>query len=179
MNRILPTLVRRSAFALACLAGAAHAGDLPALAGRWLTANGNLEVDFHPCGDAWCGKVVRELGNQSMSRPGETMDAVDAAPMTGRTLVRDLRPGACDSVDDITYSLPTDCGVWYGSLYNRENGRTYDATLQVDGEGRLVVRPYVGLPIIGRTLLWTRAEGSLPPTAAGSTGPAHTAQAGQ
>lgn len=177
MARKLSTFVRRGAFALACLAGGAHAGDLPAVAGRWLTASGNLEVDIHPCGDAWCGKVVRELGNQSMSRPGETMDAVDRAPMTGRTLVSDLHPGNCSTADDITYSLPSDCGTWYGTLYNREDGRSYDATLQVDGDGRLVVRPYVGLPAIGRTLLWTRADDGLAPTAAGKADAPRTAQA--
>jgi uncharacterized protein (DUF2147 family) len=114
----------------------------PAQAGRWVTESGNLEVDIAPCGEAWCGTVTRVLGNQSMSSPGQTMEAADKRPAFGMKILTDLRPA-----DDGTLS---------GQIYNRENAKTYSVRLTMDGPQQMLVRPYIGLPLFGKTLLWHR-----------------------
>jgi uncharacterized protein (DUF2147 family) len=120
--------------------------------GRWITASGNLEVEIAPCGDALCGTVTRVLANRSMEAGGAPMQPVDTRPALGMTLLRDFRPSG-------TGQPPTQ---WAGELYNRENGKTYSCNMSMSGAGQpageLVLRAYVGLPLFGKTQLWSRAD---------------------
>ena len=124
---------------------AAQAQAQPAQAGRWITESGNLEVEIAPCGDALCGTVTRVIANRSMSAPGQDMDAADKRPALGMRILTGLRPSGDD-------------GALAGEIYNRENAKTYSVRLTMDGPQQLLVRPYVGLPLLGKTQLWRRAE---------------------
>lgn len=123
------------------------------LAGRWLTASGNLEIDIEPCGDAWCGRVARVLDNRSMSRTGAAMPATAVPAVEGMAILKDLRQAPCDASLDPLYHRSCE-PVWWGRIYNRENDRHYDCVVHIDGHGHLVVRAYVGLPAIGQTQIW-------------------------
>jgi uncharacterized protein (DUF2147 family) len=129
-----------------------HAQQAPmqaaAQAGRWVTESGNLEVDIAPCDDVWCGTVNRVLANRSMSAPGQTMDAADKRSALGMKILTDLR-----LADDGTLS---------GQIYNRENAKTYSVRLTMDGPQQMLVRPYIGLPLFGKTQLWHRASATRP-----------------
>ena len=124
---------------------AAQAQAQPAQAGRWITESGNLEVEIAPCGDALCGTVTRVIANRSMSAPGQEMDAADKRPALGMQILTGLLPSGDD-------------GTLAGEIYNRENAKTYSVRLTMDGPQQLLVRPYVGLPLLGKTQLWRRAE---------------------
>lgn len=129
-----------AAVAVAWLSAApAQAGDGPV--GRWRTDNGNLEVEIAPCGAAFCGTVVKVLANRSMSGNG-AMAAADTRSPLGMTILKDL--------------VSSSAGEWQGEIYNRENAKTYSCRLSLDGPDQLVVRPYVGLPMFGKTLVWAR-----------------------
>ena len=122
--------------------------------GRWITANGNLEVEVAPCGEALCGTVTRVLGNRSMAPGGADMQPVDTRPALGMTLLQDFRPVAASD----PAQAPTE---WTGQIYNRENGKTYNCNMSIDlagnGAGELVLRAYVGVPLFGKTQHWLRA----------------------
>jgi uncharacterized protein (DUF2147 family) len=109
--------------------------------GRWITESGNLEVDIAPCGEAFCGTVVKVLANRSMSGGGELVQA-DPRPVMGMKLLHDLRPAGD--------------GELKGEIYNRENGKNYSTLLSVAGPNQLVVHSYVVLPIFGKTQVWKR-----------------------
>ena len=47
-------------------------------------------------------------------------------------------------------------GEWQGEIYNRENAKTYSCKISLSTPDQLTVRPYVGLPLFGKTLRWTR-----------------------
>lgn len=121
--------------------------------GRWITESGNLEVDIAACGDAWCGTVTRVLANRSMSAPGQEMAAADGRPALGMRILSGLTPSAGAT-------------TLAGEIYNRENGKTYSVRLSLDGPGRMVVRPYVLLPLFGRNQVWQRRAESAPASAA-------------
>ena len=70
------------------------------------------------------------------------MAAADARSPLGMTILKDL--------------VPSGDSEWQGELYNRENAKTYSCRLSLDGPDQLVVRPYVGLPLFGKTLVWAR-----------------------
>lgn len=132
------------------LAGTAFAQ--PAPLGRWITENGNLEVEVAPCGDALCGKVVRVIANRSMSREGEDMKPADPRPALGMTLLSDLRPAG-----DTDHQ---------GTIYNRENAKHYRVRVTPAAPDQLLVRGYVGLPIFGKTQVWRRPEATTAATPA-------------
>ncbi|MBA4111317.1 MAG: DUF2147 domain-containing protein [Leptothrix sp. (in: Bacteria)] len=114
--------------------------------GRWITASGNLEVEVAPCGQALCGTATRVLANRSMSPGGDAMDPVDRRPALGMTILSDFRP------DDGEPSQ------WHGQIYNRENGKTYRCQMSMGPQGELVLRPYIGLPLFGKTQVWHRVQ---------------------
>lgn len=145
------TLRRALAATLAVGAFAAHAQPQPqppAQAGRWLTESGNLEVDIAHCGDAWCGTVTRVLANRSMSVPGQEMDAVDKRPALGMKILTGLQASGDAALT--------------GDIYNRENAKTYRVRLTMDGPRQMLVRPYVGIPLFGKTQLWRRVDVAAP-----------------
>lgn len=132
--------------------------------GRWITASGNLEVEIGPCGQALCGTVTRVLANRSMSRDGEAMTPADTRPALGMVLLQGLvlPPDAASDGGDARYSPQ-----WQGTIYNRENGKTYRCLMHVSTadvpQGELVLRAYVGLPILGKTQRWTRVPADAVP----------------
>jgi uncharacterized protein (DUF2147 family) len=146
--------MRTALLVLLLAAGAARADADPR--GLWLTASGNLEVRVAPCGAALCGKVARVIANESMSRPGEAM-AADAQPAhEGMDILSDFQPSERETMAD-GRNVVTE---WRGRIFNRENGKTYDALMSVGPRGELKLRAYVGLPLFGKTQAWQRVPGA-------------------
>ena len=46
---------------------------------------------------------------------------------------------------------------WEGEIYDPESGNTYKSRMEVDVDGRLSMRGYLGVPILGRTALFAPA----------------------
>ncbi len=46
---------------------------------------------------------------------------------------------------------------WEGEIYDPESGNTYKSRMEVDEAGRLSMRGYLGVPMFGRTALFTPA----------------------
>ncbi len=122
-------------------AGAGSTVDPALVAGRWLTESGNLEIDIAPCGARLCGKVTKVVADRSMRDPRKAMVAADGRSPMGMTILS---------------GFVLEDGAWKGRIYNRENGKTYDCLMTVSGVDTLRIRAYVGLPLLGKTQLWTR-----------------------
>lgn len=145
------TLLRSPLFLALSVAGAlfaqsaAAADNATAILGRWLTDNGNLEVEIAPCGAAMCGTVVKVLANRSMSGSGEMKAADQRSPLGMKVLIDFVRSGE---------------STWQGEIYNRENAKTYSCKITAESPDQLVVRPYVGLSLFGKDLVWRRVADS-------------------
>jgi uncharacterized protein (DUF2147 family) len=118
--------------------------------GRWYAEGGAAQVEIRPCGGALCGEVVwlrspfDEHGCVQRDRwnpdPG-----LRERSIVGLEIVRDLVPADDGSA------------TWAGgTIYDPTTGRTYRATLELDGEDRVSLRGYVGIPLLGRTTTWFR-----------------------
>jgi len=123
-------------------AAAAHADGAAAPTGRWLTASRSLEIEIAPCGKALCGTVVRVLSDKPMSPDAAAPAEKPAAPALGLEVLRDF--------------VPDGAGRWSGRIYDRFNGKTYDCLMTIAAADRLQVRPYLVLPLFGKTQIWTR-----------------------
>lgn len=132
---------------LLLLPGAARAADPT---GLWWAEGGFARVEIRRCGDALCGEVVwlrhpfdehgcelRDVENPDPELRGR--------PVAGLMILRDLQ------------SSPGEPSEWSGGeIYDPGSGRTYRATLELEGRDRLRVRGYLGIRLLGRTTTWIR-----------------------
>jgi len=135
---------------LAIIAPRAGAQQPPVL-GRWLSESGKGVVEIYPCADKLCGKLVWLAEPIRDGAPAVDRDNKDAAqrqrPLCGLMMLGDFRPLETNRWGD-------------GWIYSPENGKTYRANMTLDGD-RLKLRGYVGIPLLGETQTWTRADPKL------------------
>ncbi len=56
------------------------------------------------------------------------------------------------------FSFNIDDKIWSeGTIYDPNNGKTYNCTMTISGD-KLNVRGYVGISMLGRTAVWTKAN---------------------
>lgn len=136
-----------AALALAVLMPGAGA-QTPPVAGRWLTEDGKGVIEIYPCADKLCGKLVWLAEPIRDGAPAVDRNNKDAAqrqrPLCGLTLLGDFRQLEANRWGD-------------GWIYSPENGKTYRANMTLDGD-RLKLRGYIGIPLLGETQTWTRAD---------------------
>lgn len=113
-------------------------------AGRWLTEGREGVIEIAPCGAGFCGRIV---GMDSTRRPDGSLPR----DKSGRA--------QCDL--EILRVVQTGPGRWGGQITNPEDGSVWNCTLSLDGQGRLDLRGYVLVPLLGRTQVWTRYSGAL------------------
>lgn len=114
----------------------------PSPIGRWADPDGGV-VEIEPCGAALCGRIV----GITLDHPGDP-EPTDyrGQPECGLTIINAVKTG-----DD----------EWTGHVTDPRNGKTYNARLWVDEDGRLHMRGYVGLPLFGETVIWRPFQGSI------------------
>jgi len=59
----------------------------------------------------------------------------------------------------MTGFTPQGPGHWeHGTIYDPKSGNTYASTLEYDGGNMLKVRGYIGISLIGRSVVWTKVK---------------------
>lgn len=51
-----------------------------------------------------------------------------------------------------------DDGRWRGRIYDPKTGNTYQSRMEVDADGQLKIRGYIGMPMFGRTAIFDRVS---------------------
>jgi uncharacterized protein (DUF2147 family) len=141
---ISAALVVFAALALVAPAVAtAQAGQPGNPVGAWLTEGGHGVIRFAPCPVGLCGSIV------GIDRtPGEAMPTdVQGRSQCGLTIFT----GSADQQD----------GVTEGHITDPRSGKVYQAQLWVDPQGRLHLRGYIGVPLLGATQVWQPFAGPI------------------
>ena len=127
------------AAALLLVSAAAQAAPKPAPdpVGRWKTEDGGGIIQVQACGPVLCGVIV---GLSDWPVNGDVKRDWLGRPQCHSVLLADLKLH--------------DDGRWHGTVTNPENGRIYSAEVWVPADGRLRLRGYVGLPLLGSTQIW-------------------------
>jgi uncharacterized protein (DUF2147 family) len=56
--------------------------------------------------------------------------------------------------------MPAGPGKWeHGTIYDPKSGNTYSCNMELEGSDTIKVRGFIGVSVIGRTDIWTRAVG--------------------
>jgi uncharacterized protein (DUF2147 family) len=119
--------------------GPAHAQPIPIPVGYWQTRDGGGVVEVTVCGNALCG----HLAGIVLDHPDDPMPTDwHGSPQCGAQLISNARL--------------IDSNLWRGKITDPRDGKVYDVELHIDRDGRLAVRGFLGLVLLGRTDRWTR-----------------------
>lgn len=118
----------------------------PSPLGYWQTPEGDGVIDVTLCGSDLCAHLA-----------GIVLDhPTDATPTDYRGVSQ------CD-LPLITNAARVEPNLWRGHITDPRNGKVYGVELHVDDRGRLAVRGFLAIPLLGRTDYWTRFR-AVPPS---------------
>jgi uncharacterized protein (DUF2147 family) len=137
-------------------AAVAHASEGDAIVGSWNTAGRDAIIDIYRCGERYCGKIkwLREPNYTAEDKNGKEgqpkIDSNNPNPrLRNRTLV------GLELMHDFVYAGNN---LWKGgNIYDPERGKTYSALMRLAARNSLHLKGYIGIPLLGRTSVWTRA----------------------
>ena len=130
---------------LAAVASSASAADI---LGLWDA--GESHVEIYACGDRLCGRIAAldepldEEGKEKLDK-NNPEPALQSRPLLGMDLIAGFVRGGKKKWED-------------GTIYDPRDGKTYKCVMKLQRNGSLKVRGYVGLPLLGKTVVWTRIE---------------------
>ncbi len=126
------------------IAHPARAADPNGIVGTWWTQDKDGVVKITTCPDGLCGSVV---GITTFRPDGSAPLNLHAR---SRCHLRIISDGTVDGD-----------GVWNSHITNPDDDKVYTINLRLDERGRLRMRGYIGLPLFGQTVYWTRFGGHL------------------
>ena len=135
-------LARLTLVAVLCaFASPSIAQDASKVAGTWQSQSGITRVKVTPCGDGLCGTVVWQ---QNPSKDVYNPDpAKRERPIVGIQLVSNMKP--------------VGPGEWSGSIYNYEDGKTYQGKVKAAGNSIQIGGCVLG-GVICQSKTWTKVN---------------------
>ena len=120
--------------------------------GLWWADGGAAQVEIVRCDEALCGKVVWlrspfDLNGCPLRDENNPDPELRGRDVLGLQLLHGLRrsEGNADEWKN-------------GQIYDPGAGRSYRATLRMNGPDRLKLRGYLGIRLLGRTTEWIRVR---------------------
>ena len=139
MTRALTTAAA-GLLALSLATASASAQKAEDAVGVWLNPDNGSNIEFYKCGDGVCGKIVKVTDGQKTD--DKNPDAAKKnRPIVGLVIME----GAKKTGDN----------KWAGTLYNRENGKSYSGTVTVKSKNALDLSGCVAA-VLCKTVTWTR-----------------------
>lgn len=123
-------------------------GDV--LIGVWEPGNGRAKVKITKIGDKYYGKIVwlkepKDEQGQPKTDKNNPDESMRSTPLLGYRLLKDFVYKGNNTWEE-------------GTIYDPENGSTYNCTIKLKDANTLDVRGYIGVSMIGRTDTWKRLE---------------------
>lgn len=146
MYKALFSIIGLLAIYIASFAADSEADEL---LGIWLNHEKDAHVKVYKCGEEYCGKIVWLKNPEEDGAPKKDKhnpdESLQSRPLKGL---------------DILYGFNFDHNRKWdnGKIYNPRDGKTYSCYLKIQDDGRLKVRGFVGISLIGKTNYWTRIE---------------------
>jgi len=127
----------------------AHRSSEEQIVGDWLTGNRKAKINIFKKGDRYFGKIIWLVEPLKDGKPKTDTNNPDQAkkgqPIMGLLLLTAFKYAGDNEWED-------------GHIYDPEEGKTYSCNLTLKDNGKtLNVRGYIGISLIGRTDVWTRA----------------------
>jgi uncharacterized protein (DUF2147 family) len=132
----------------------AHGAERDAILGFWSIPEDEARFEIYRCGVDYCGRLsyLKEplypatnengMGNKPLVDRKNPNPSLRQRPLLGLTIFQGFH-----YVGDSTWEG--------GRIYNPDDGRVYRGRITLWGD-TLKMRGYIGLPLLGRTQIWTR-----------------------
>ncbi len=147
MMRILFTLL----LSLTTLCLTAQDNTADKLLGLWQPSNGKARVKIEKIGSKYYGKIVwlREPNDpdsgEAKTDKNNPDESLRSTPLRGYRILKDFEY--------------TGKKEWTeGTIYDPENGSTYNCIIKLKNDNTLDIRGYVGVKALGRTDVWSRIQ---------------------
>jgi uncharacterized protein (DUF2147 family) len=143
MTRMLLLAAAVLLLVLGSSCGTASAQSADDAFGVWLNPENGSNIEFYKCGgDALCAKLTKVTDGQKTDDKNPD-PAKRNQPIVGLVIMENARRSGANK--------------WSGSLYNRENGKSYSGTITVQSKDRLDLSGCVA-GVFCRTVTWTRIK---------------------
>lgn len=110
--------------------------------GVWLNPDNGTNIEMYKCGAALCAKIAKVTDGQKTD--DKNPDAAKRnQPIVGLVIMSDAKKSGDNK--------------WAGTLYNRENGKSYSGTIAVKSKDALDLSGCVAA-ILCKTVTWTRVK---------------------
>jgi len=131
------------------------AGD--SVTGTWKTADGRALIAVYHCGEKICGRVARL---REPCFPADDREGLAGKPRTDRYNPNpELRARRVIGLQIMEGFTPDGDNRWEGgTIYDSDAGKTYRARLTLLSPNRLDLHGYIGIPLFGRSSIWTRQK---------------------
>ena len=135
---------------VACISHTIQAQDASDVLGEWYTEDEKAKVEIYQCGDNYCGKIV------SLKEPNNPDGSPKLDAENPNESLRSRQIVGTNILTDLEYEGD---GEWEdGEIYDPESGKTYSCLMELEDDGTLEVRGFIGLSLIGRSQTWTRVN---------------------
>ena len=141
MVRILPAAIAGLlALVLACAPASAQSAD--DAFGVWLNPDNGSNIEFYKCGgEGLCAKLTKVTDGQKTDDKNPD-PAKRNQPIIGLVIMENAKKSGAK---------------WSGTLYNRENGKSYSGTVTVKSKDAVDLAGCVAA-VLCRTVTWTRVK---------------------
>lgn len=135
---------------LVSIVGFSQTLNADAVVGTWLTASGKAKVQIYKEGNKYNGKIIwLKIPTYEDGSPKTDKNNSDktkqSVPLMGLNMLK---------------NFVFDEDEWEdGTIYDPENGKTYSCTIKYR-DGKLDLRGYIGISLIGRTQTWFKVSDS-------------------
>ncbi|UKJ06618.1 DUF2147 domain-containing protein [Solitalea lacus] len=132
------------------LAGFAQSGA-DAILGVWLNKDKDAKIQILKKGTEYWGKIIWLKNPKDNKGQDKKDDKNPEAALKSRNIhgLEILKSFKYDSGDD----------KWAdGTIYDPKSGKTYSCKITLNDKNSMNVRGYIGVSLIGRTDVWTRAN---------------------
>jgi len=140
---------------LLAIGGLSAAANPDDVVGVWTNEEKDARIEVFRCGDQHCGKIV---WLQEPNYPEGSDEGTPGTPKLDRNNPNpELRKTPVLGLQIMHGFAHAGENVWKeGKIYDPKNGKTYSGKLTLVSPGRLDLRGYIGISLLGRTTVWTR-----------------------
>ena len=118
--------------------------------GTWLNQDATAHIEMYKNNGKWYGKIIwlkepNDEAGKPKTDPLNPNAALRTRPRLGMIAVSGFKPNGANYWDG-------------GEIYNPKKGKTYSCNMTLQADGKLKLRGYIGISLIGETQIWTRVK---------------------